>query len=254
MIAFVGCSYTWGSGLQYEYLHERGWSVDELNQVLPVNYHLENLSYEADEYRKQNNWPNLVSKELDKAFVIGTYTNGGSHLSTIKPSIQYIHRVARTNTIDTVVVQFTDWLRDINDDTITRYPGNLLDVTTQEFIETNILNQINQVVDSCNGIRKSNDPNLKDHKYPETPYPAWVGVSWQEDVGNVLKKHYPENFIPIHYKEKEYTSFSQIDEGLRLCDSITGVKDEHLNSEGNKVIADSVIKKLKQYESKTNKK
>ena len=54
--------------------------------------------------------------------------------------------------------------------------------------------------------------------------------------------------------EKEYTSFSQIDEGLRLCDSITGVKDEHLNSEGNKVIADSVIKKLKQYESKTNKK
>ena len=254
MIAFVGCSYTWGSGLQYEYLHERGWSVDELNQVLPVNYHLENLSYEADEYRKQNNWPNLVSKELDKAFVIGTYTNGGSHLSTIKPSIQYIHRVARTNTIDTVVVQFTDWLRDINDDTITRYPGNLLDVTTQEFIETNILNQLNPVVDSRNRLPKSTDPNLKAHKYPETPYPAWVGVSWQEDVGNVLKKHYPENFIPIHYKEKEYTSFSQIDEGLRLCDSITGVKDEHLNSEGNKVIADSVIKKLKQYESKTNKK
>ena len=83
MILYVGCSYTWGSGLQYEYLQDKGWSVDELNQVLPVNYHLENLSYEADEYRKQNNWPNLVSKELDKAFVIGTYTNGGSNLTTI---------------------------------------------------------------------------------------------------------------------------------------------------------------------------
>ena len=58
MILFVGCSYTWGSGLQYEYLYEKGWSIDELNKVLPVNYHLENLSYEADEYRKQNNWPN----------------------------------------------------------------------------------------------------------------------------------------------------------------------------------------------------
>ena len=249
MIAFVGCSYTWGSGLQYEYLHERGWSVDELNQVLPVNYHLENLSYEADEYRKQNNWPNLVSKELDKAFVIGTYTNGGSHLSTIKPSIQYIHRVARTNTIDTVVVQFTDWLRDINDDTITRYPGNLLDVTTQEFIETNILNQINQVVDSCNGIRKSNDPNLKDHKYPETPYPAWVGLSWQKDVGDVLKKHYPENFIPIYRDGREYSSFApNVDVGLRLCDSIPGLKDEHLNSKGCKLIADSIVRKLKFYE------
>ena len=41
MILFVGCSYTWGSGLQYEYLYDKGWSVDEINKVLPVNYHLE---------------------------------------------------------------------------------------------------------------------------------------------------------------------------------------------------------------------
>ena len=39
MILFVGCSYTWGSGLQYEYLYEKGWSVDEINNVLPDNYH-----------------------------------------------------------------------------------------------------------------------------------------------------------------------------------------------------------------------
>ena len=36
MIVFAGCSYTWGSGLQYEYLCEKGWSVDEINEVLPV--------------------------------------------------------------------------------------------------------------------------------------------------------------------------------------------------------------------------
>ena len=35
MILFVGCSYTWGSGLQYEYLYDKGWSVDEINKVLP---------------------------------------------------------------------------------------------------------------------------------------------------------------------------------------------------------------------------
>ena len=247
MILFVGCSYTWGSGLQYEYLYEKGWSVDEINKVLPVNYHLENLSYGADEYRKQNNWPNLVSKELDKAFVIGTYTNGGSHLTTIKQAIEQTYKIARTNTIDTIVVQFSDWLRDVNDDTITTYPGDLLDVTTQEFIENTILNQIEQIAHLCNNMRGSVDPNLKDHKYPDNPYPAWVGLSWRKDVGDVLRKHYPENFIPIHYKEKEYTSFSQIDEGLRLCDSISGVKDEHLNSEGCRLVADSITRKLKSY-------
>ena len=215
---------------------------------MPDNYHLENLSYGADEYRKQNNFPNLVSKELDKAFVIGTYTNGGSQLTTIKRSLEHTKIIARSNSITTVVVQFSEWLRDINDKKLRKYPGQILDVTTQEFIDNTILNQIKQVTNICNELRTMHDPNLKDHTYPESPYPAWVGLSWQKDVGDILKKHYPENFIPIHYKEKEYTSFSQIDEGLRLCDSIPGVQDEHLNSEGNKVIADSVIRKLKSYE------
>jgi len=249
MILYVGCSYTWGSGLQYEYLQDKGWSVDELNQVLPVNYHLENLSYEADEYRKQNNWPNLVSKELDKAFVIGTYTNGGSQLTTIKQSVEYTHRIARSNSIDTVVIQFTDWLRDVDDDTVTRVNHN---DTTQEFIESTILNQIEQIVEVCNGLRGSYDPNLKDHKYPKNPYPAWVGLSWRSDLGKVLKKHYPNNFIPIYHNGQEYDSFDYIDRGLRLCDSMPGLKDDHLNSDGQRVIADSVIKKLKQYESTTD--
>jgi lysophospholipase L1-like esterase len=247
VILFVGCSYTWGSGLQYEYLYEKGWSVDEINNVLPDNYHLENLSYGADEYRKQNNWPNLVAKELNKSFVIGTYTNGGSQLSTIKQSLEYTKKIARSNSITTVVVQFSDWLRDVNDKKLTKYPGQISDVTTQEFIDNTILNQIKQVTNICNELRIKHDPNLKDHIYPENPYPNWVGLSWQKDVGDILKKHYPKNFIPIHYKEKEYTSFSQIDEGLRLCDSISGVQDEHLNSEGCKLIADSIVRKLKSY-------
>ena len=219
---------------------------------MPVNYHLENLSYGADECRKQNNWPNLVSKELDKAFVIGTYTNGGSQLSTIKQSLEYTHRIARSNSIDTVVIQFTDWLRDVNDEKIQHYPGDKTDIITQEFIDSTILNQIEQIVEVCNGLRGSYDANLKDHKYPENPYPAWVGLSWRSDLGKVLKKHYPNNFIPIYHNGQEYDSFDYIDRGLRLCDSMPGLEDEHLNSQGCKVIANSIVKKLKQYESTTN--
>ena len=58
---------------------EKGWSVDEINEVLPVNYHLENLSYEADEYRKQNNYPNsfkikqIICNNLYKGFTFVNY-------------------------------------------------------------------------------------------------------------------------------------------------------------------------------------
>ena len=97
-------------------------------------------------------------------------------------------------------------------------------------------------------MKASYDPNLKDHKYPENPYPAWVGLSWRNDLGKVLKKHYPNNFIPIYHNGKEYDSFDYIYKGLRLCDSMPGVKDEHLNSKGCKVIADSITRKLKSYE------
>jgi hypothetical protein len=249
MIVFAGCSYTWGSGLQYEYLHnEKGWSIDKINKVLPDNYHLENLSYEADEYRKQNNYPNLVSKELNKSFVIATYTNGGSNLSTIRPCLEHTCRIARTQSVETVVIQFTDWIRDCGDINVERYPGDKTEITTQEYIDSEIIKQIEQNVDFCNHLRNDRDPNLKDHRIPTQKYPTWIGLSWRNDLAKILKSRYPENFMPIYYNGEEYDSFDMMDDGLRLCDSMPGVKDEHLNSKGNKVIADSVIRKLKSYE------
>ena len=257
MILFLGCSYTWGSGLQYEYLHnEKGWSIEEINKVLPYNYHLEHLSYGADEYRKQNNWPNLVSKEINKAYVIGTYTNGGSNMTTILHSIDHCHKIARANSISTVIVQFTDWLRDVDNEKIQKYPGNIQEITTQEWIDKTILNQIETVGRNLNGLMSSFDENLKDHKFPPSPYPNWLGLSWRQDVGDLLKKHYPNNYIPIKYKGAEYSSFEKIaknntktnDENLRICDVLPGVDDSHLSSIGCRVVAKSIIDKLKSYE------
>jgi len=241
VILFVGCSYTWGSGLQYEYLHnKKGWSIDEINQVLPTNYMIEHLDYNADEYRKQHTWANLVSKELNESYVIGTYTNGGSNLTTIKSTIEHARIIARENSISTVVIQFSDCMRDI--------PEKDLKDDMEEFIHNQILFQINEVTKQCLEFRGTSDPNLKDHKYPNLKYPAWVGLSSQKDMGDILKKYYFKNFIPIHFDGKEYTSFANnIDKGVRICDSLPGVDDEHLNSMGVKIIADSITKKLKQY-------
>ena len=49
MIYFVGCSYTWGAGLQFEYLSkERGWTSDEINAINPPKSHLEHLDHIQD--------------------------------------------------------------------------------------------------------------------------------------------------------------------------------------------------------------
>ena len=294
MILFVGCSFTWGSGLQYEYLHEKGWRVDELNKILPYNYHLELLDYGADEYRKTHNWPNLVSKEMNKSFVIGTYNNGGTNMRTIMNSLEHSHAHAQKNAIELVVVQFTSWTRDIPKlfgkknlpYQISRFMHNVMnwsvekikkhipptnsyseeydephDTETQEFIDNEILRQIKTIANKCNVLVSNDGGNINTREVhsvgrdmSKNPYPKWVGMSWLPDLGNVLKKHYPENFIPIYYKGKEYVSFNDImhENQLRLCDTFSGLDDTHFNSEGCKVVANSIVRKLKQYESTTN--
>jgi len=243
-ILFVGCSFTYGSGLQYEYLYKKGHSPDEFNKDINATIPI-SLDYKADEYRKQHNWPNLVAKELNKPFIHGTYCNAGSNICEILGSIKHTNLLTKAsvkNSIELVVVQFTDWLRDV-DRVDKEY------ITIQEFIDTTIMNQVKQVVDACE--------ELVDES--ESSWPKWVGLSWREDIGNYLKKHYPDNFIPIQYKGKEYVSFDYIsdynqavgnstalpiEEGLRLCDSIPGLEDYHLNSKGCKVIANSILRKL----------
>tara|TARA_R100001163_G_C5008196_1_gene154989 strand:- start:24 stop:728 length:705 start_codon:yes stop_codon:yes gene_type:complete len=234
VILFVGCSYTWGSGLQYEYLYDKGWSVDKLKDDMDRNIakdSIDPLDYKADEYRKQHSWPNLVAKKLNKPYRVGT-TKSASNLNQILKSIKHEKELcysSKSNQIDTIVVQFTDWTRD--------------DLIVEDSIDKTIEYHIKQIADSCDDI--INDETISNNSYSNS-YPAWVGLSWRKDIGNVLKEKYSENFTPIHHNNKEYTSFSQIDKGYRLCDTIKGLNDKHLNSQGCKIISDSIIRKLKQ--------
>lgn len=230
----MGCSYTWGSGLQYEYLYDKGWSVDKLKDDMDRNIakdSIDPLDYKADEYRKQHSWPNLVAKKLNKPYRVGT-TKSASNLNQILKSIKHEKELcysSKSNQIDTIVVQFTDWTRD--------------DLIVEDSIDKTIEYHIKQIADSCDDI--INDETISNNSYSNS-YPAWIGLSWRKDIGNVLKEKYSENFTPIHHNNKEYTSFSQIDKGYRLCDTIKGLNDKHLNSQGCKIISDSIIRKLKQ--------
>ena len=238
MILFVGCSFTWGSGLQYEYLEKKGWSIDKINddrhRIIKEDS-IDPLDYNADEYRKQHSWPNLVAKKLNKPYRVGT-TKSSTNLTQILNSIKHEKELcysSSANQIDTIVVQFTDWTRD--------------DITFNNSVSQTIEHHVKQIADACNDIR--NDKFIKNKSY-KTSYPSWVGLSWQKDIGKVLEKDYPENFIPLHYKKERYNNF----ESFRDSGGLIIERDGHFNSKGCKVIADSIVKKLKQYETKTNKK
>ena len=236
MILFVGCSYTWGSGLQYEYLYDRGWSIDKLtddrDRIIKEDS-IDPLDYKADEYRKQYSWPNLVAKKLNKPYKVGT-TKSASNLNQILNSIKHEKELcysSKSNQIDTIVVQFTDWTRD--------------DLIIEDSIDKTIEYHIKQIADACDDIR--NDEVIKSKSY-KTSYPSWVGLSWTKDLGDILKDKYSENFIPIFFNDEEYVSFDQFQENnnLQLVDVIDGLIDGHFNSKGCKVIADSIVRKLEQ--------
>ena len=236
MIAFVGCSYTWGSGLQYEYLYDKGWSIDKLtddrDRIIKEDS-IDPLDYKADEYRKQHSWPNLVAKKLNKPYRVGT-TKSASNLNQILNSIKHEKELcysSKSNQIDTIVVQFTDWTRD--------------NFIIKDSIDKTIEYHIKQIADACDDIR--NDEVIKSKSY-KTSYPSWVGLSWTKDLGDILKDKYSENFIPIFFNDEEYVSFDQFQENnnLQLVDVIDGLIDGHFNSKGCKVIADSIVRKLEQ--------
>ena len=207
---------------------------DDKNRIIKEDS-IDPLDYNADEYRKQHSWPNLVAKKLNKPYRVGT-TKSSTNLTQILNSIKHEKELcysSSANQIDTIVVQFTDWTRD--------------DITFNNSVSQTIEHHVKQIADACNDIR--NDKFIKNKSY-KTSYPSWVGLSWQKDIGKVLEKDYPENFIPLHYKKERYNNF----ESFRDSGGLIIERDGHFNSKGCKVIADSIVKKLKQYETKTNKK
>ena len=239
MLFFIGCSFTWGAGLEYEYLHsEQDYSVEQLNNMIPPTFNLESLDYSCDSYRKKHRYANLVAKELNVCHEVINMVNGGSN-----PNTRKLLNENPTPDYATYIIQFTNWARGIDDENLKNYIKN-------DTIGDEILRQMKGIISTIH-----TDAN-------------WYVFSWEEDAGDVLSKKYPDNHIPIYLDGKEYNSFTETvvnregntsfnetpnngrggvsdDKGLRLCDVIPGLNDTHLSSKGHKMIADSIIRKLK---------
>tara|TARA_E500000318_G_scaffold92789_1_gene91642 strand:+ start:3739 stop:4485 length:747 start_codon:yes stop_codon:yes gene_type:complete len=248
MILFVGCSFTWGAGLQFEYLSKkRGWTSDEINAINPPKSHLEHLDYKCDEYRKKYHYPNLVAKKMNMAYGLGKLGNGGNNYEIAKILEHTAMELSGAEPIELVVIQFTDWTRscpEIYNRAASDGTDNT-DFLSNDHIKRIISTQIDKINFGCEQHLKS----------------KWIGWSWRNDLAQVLKTKYPKNFIPLYHKGKEYDSMEELvvvgvdwrfddssfqdKDNLRICDVIQGVDDTHLSSTGHKVIANSIVRRLK---------
>ena len=247
MFLFVGCSYTWGAGLQFEYLYNKeGYSSEELNSMDPSfseappnkKPKLEDTNYYANEYRKKHRYADLVSKHFNKNYEVLNIVNGGSN-GMIQDLINQTPRDGVNRPGGLVVVQFSDMIRDLQ--------GKNNEVTSwnaHEYFDINeqIRNQIRGVESVMRGTN-------------------WLGFSWRKDLAEELISLFPERHIPIILDDEEVSSMEEISKTgnfnnwrvrckhkSRVSDSIPVCRDTHLSSDGHKIIANSIIKKCERME------
>lgn len=226
MILFLGDSFTYGQGLQIPYWIEQGKSIDEINDLMPPKVAIESaMDYGADEYRKTYHFPNLVAKHFNRPYAT-KWGNGGNNddvIFLIKNLFRNI--VDPRNAIDYVVVQFTDFQRDLN---LIKYvkEGMNPDIVIKEHCR-NTINKFNHI---CK------EQNIN-----------WFGFSWQSDIGSILEQDFQDNYIPILFDGKEYNNFDILRDQCEFmfdCTIDPRIMDSHINSLGHEVIAKSIIEKI----------
>ena len=235
-IYFTGCSYTWGAGLEMEYYHiQEGWDINKIAKENDMSVNrLENETYDAAEYRRKHRFGNLVAKHFNINHEILNMGNGNSN--------EQIYQLVERCTLSVpkfIIVQLTHFSRD----------GECRDIIQKDLSQIDIENLCHKQIYRFINLEKQRTE--KGHYMPKLLF-----IAWHKENGVVLKKHFADRMIPIHIDGKDYNSFEDTAEDfnnhnirdynkMRLCDVILGIEDTHLSSIGHRIVADSIIKYLK---------
>lgn len=238
MILFLGDSITWGQGLQIEKWISEGKSVDFCNKHSVPHYHGEHISYDDDMFRKSKHFPNLVAKELGVSYST-KWGNGGTNDETTF-IIENLEKLIHPYTVQLVVIQFTDMVRD----DLFSYVDNK---NFGDLAELNLKNQIFRIDNTLSY------PKNKDEIIP------WIGISWHKEHSNFLKEKYPNNFVGFEYNNMKFDCLHDLyrwknsllreadrkSHKLEIKDIYNGIDDGHPSSFAHEIIAESVLKKIK---------
>lgn len=225
MILFIGDSFTYGQGLQYYYLTEhKGWSWEKCEKLAHSNNRFEWLGFEEDEFRKSNSFPYLVSKKIDLPYHTPRCENGSDNQVSYE-ILRDIQPFCSTTNITFVVIQFTEPSRSILNGDEPKF----------DTIEEHFDFQVERI-----------DELLKSYNV------EWLGISWMPEIGKILKDKYPNNFVPVKYKDKYYNCFEPAySSPLKelTIEYSEKIEDGHFNILGHQVLADSILEK---YYSRTD--
>lgn len=228
MILFLGDSFTWGQGLEWEYLiNNEGWSYRRCNDNMPPHNALERLPINCQDYRLKNHWPRLVAQEFNHQYHLGRCGNGGSNTDLLHIINNIEHHIHPEN-LDFIVIQLTHALR----------AAHLEGVTSiDEFFE-NSFKDVKRTIDSF----KEKYNNIK-----------VLFISWIPEYSPLIKKYYGENSLTtFSFKDKIYDSFDEFYKELALSKKYIepngyNLFDNHFSLEGHRFVADSVIEHIKKY-------
>lgn len=238
MIVFLGDSFTWGQGLPIEkWIQTDNLSIEECNKFSPPQYSCESYNYEDDNYRKQNHFPNLVAQHFNKSYVT-KFGNGGNNKNIVDILQNLDSHFVDDRGIDFFVFQFTDFLRD-------PYFDFAQDIIHEQGDSYKFENNLNKLFEDYIRTQLHLIDDLIQQRNSK-----WIGFSWREDFGKVLKQYYPNNYIPLIHNNKSYNNFGKLvddDLKLKLSGKWVGLEDGHLNSDGHRVIANCIINKINPY-------
>ena len=174
-IIFHGCSWTWGSGLQYYYLKEKhDYSIEKMNNFLPHEVRLEYFSRKVDDYRKKHHFPNLVSEHFDVPYLLAREGNGGDNHSickNIKNAENYEH-----NSVYAHIVQLSAPMRGPDSPILQDKDAGISDI---------IRFQVEKVLEG-----------VKNRMFPQPAAPVFF-ICWFKEHADYILNEYPDKLIYI---------------------------------------------------------
>ena len=233
MILFLGDSFTWGQGLEWELMISESKrpleAINLINRSLtpPLEY-CEHLPIKYGEFREDNRFPKLISNHFDIQYHVARFGNSGNNYDN-KFILENLNCFVVEKTTQLIVFQYTHSTRAGHN--MTEEEGNW------------IKNNVNVIEDDVKNTLELIDNNFKDTNI--------IFLSWLPEVGECFKKMGREDiFCKIDYNGILNYGFEFLlqddDIGNQNCLRYKhkGLRDSHLSIEGHKVVADSLIKKI----------
>lgn len=219
MILFLGDSFTWGQGLEWEVLKSKGWSSKDINKLIPPKHSNEKLPIDLYDYRVKHHFPRLVSEYFNESYHIGKFGNGGSN-GNIYHILNNISQFIIPENLDLIVIQLTHSSRHIkasadNVDSVIPTDAKELELVIKSF----------------------------EKKY------KWIKIvilSWLPELGDEVKELLGNKYVVKFGLQNGFEHLLQLHNGFQL-DASLNVSDGHFNSAGHKHISEYIINHIKEY-------